>query len=70
MFIIIIQEGNRICTSNYAALHVVKKSVINMGIKLQNNLPTEIKQIENFKDVKNKLKNFYYKTAFILYKSF
>jgi hypothetical protein len=27
-----------------------------MGIKLHNNLPTEIKIIENFKDFKNKLK--------------
>jgi hypothetical protein len=46
-----------------------KKSVINMGIKLHNNLPTEIKRIENFKDFKDKFKFFYYKTAFILYKS-
>jgi hypothetical protein len=35
-----------------------KKSVINMGIKLHNNLPTDIKRIENFKDFKNKLKIF------------
>ena len=47
-----------------------KKSVTNMGIKLHNNLPTETKRIENFKDFKSKLKSFYYKTAFFLYKSF
>jgi hypothetical protein len=41
-----------------------------MGIKLHNNLPTEIKRIDNFKNFKNKLNFFYYKTAFILYKSF
>jgi hypothetical protein len=41
-----------------------------MGIKLHNNIPTGIKRIENFKDLKNRLKFFYYKTAFIIYKSF
>jgi hypothetical protein len=44
--------------SNYAALLVVKKSVINMGIKRHNNLPTELKRIDNFKVFKNKLKSY------------
>jgi hypothetical protein len=41
-----------------------KKSVINMEIKLHNNLPTEIKRIENFKDFKNKLKFFLLQNCF------
>jgi hypothetical protein len=41
--------------SNYAALLVVKQSVINMGIKIHNNLPSELKRIETFKVFKNKL---------------
>jgi hypothetical protein len=35
-----------------------------MGIKLHNNLPTEIKRIENFKDFKNKLKIFLLQNCF------
>jgi hypothetical protein len=30
--------------SNYAALLVVKKNVIKMGIKMHNNLPSELKK--------------------------
>jgi hypothetical protein len=47
-----------------------KKSVINMGIKIHNNLPFKLKRIGNFKVFKNKLKTYYYKTVFILCKSF
>jgi hypothetical protein len=35
-----------------------KKSVINMGIKIFNGLPLELKTIENFKVFKKKLKNY------------
>jgi hypothetical protein len=38
--------------SNYAKLLVVKQSVINMGIKIHNNLPSEIKRIENSRFLK------------------
>jgi hypothetical protein len=41
-----------------------KKSLINMGIKLHNNLPTEIKRIVNFKDFKSKLKFFLLQNCF------
>jgi hypothetical protein len=41
-----------------------KKIVLNMGIKLHNNLPTEIKRIENFKDFKYKLKFFLLQNCF------
>jgi hypothetical protein len=65
--IFITQKGNRIWMSNYATLFTVKKSVINVGIKIHN-LPSELKRVENFEVFKNKLKS-YYETAFILYKS-
>jgi hypothetical protein len=56
---------------NYATLLIVKKkSVINMGIKIHDTLPYKLKRIENVKVLKNKLKVIYYKTIFILYKSF
>jgi hypothetical protein len=35
--------------SNYASLLIVKKSVINMGIKIHNNLPSELKRIKFLK---------------------
>jgi hypothetical protein len=47
-----------------------KKSVINMGIKIHNKLPFELKRMENFKIFRNQLKVIYYKTVFILYKTF
>jgi hypothetical protein len=42
---------------NYAAL-LIEKNVINMGIKIHNNLPSELRRIENFKVFKNKLKSY------------
>jgi hypothetical protein len=44
--------------SNYAILLIVKKSVSNTGIKIHNNLPFELKRIEYFKVLKNKLKSY------------
>jgi hypothetical protein len=35
-----------------------KKNVINMGIKLYNRLPLELRKIEGFKEFKHKLKLF------------
>jgi len=35
-----------------------KKSVINMGIRLYNKMPTKIKQLESFWDFKQRLKLF------------
>jgi hypothetical protein len=40
-----------------------------MGIKIHNNLASELKWVENFNVFKNKLKS-YYKTIFIPYESF
>jgi hypothetical protein len=45
-------------------------SVINMGIKLHNNLPTEMKGIENFKDFKNKFKIFLLQNCFYSFQEF
>jgi hypothetical protein len=50
--------------TNYAKLLVTKKSVINMGIKIHNNLPLEIKRIENVKVFKNKLKSYLLQNCF------
>jgi hypothetical protein len=44
-------------TLTCATLLIVKKSVINMGIKMHDNLPSELKRIENFKVFKNTLKS-------------
>jgi hypothetical protein len=44
--------------SNFVILIIVRKSVINMEIKIFNGLPLELKSIENFKVFKNKLKNY------------
>jgi hypothetical protein len=41
-----------------------KKSVINMGIKIHNNLPSELKRIENLKVFKNKLKSYLLQNCF------
>jgi hypothetical protein len=41
-----------------------KRSVINMGIKIHNNLPSEWKRIENFKVFKNKLKSYLLQNCF------
>jgi hypothetical protein len=38
--------------------HCQKKSVINMGIKIHNNLLFELKRIENFKVFNNKFKSY------------
>ena len=35
-----------------------KRSVINMGIKLYNTMPTNIKQLESFRDFEERLKLF------------
>jgi hypothetical protein len=51
-------KGNRIYMSNYATLLICKTSVINMGIKIHNNLPSELKRTENFKVFKNKLESY------------
>jgi hypothetical protein len=49
---------------NYATLLVAKTSVINMGIKIHNSLPPELKRIENFKVFKNKLKSYLLQNCF------
>jgi hypothetical protein len=41
-----------------------KISVINIGIKIHNNLPSELKRIENFKVFKNKLKSYLLQNCF------
>jgi hypothetical protein len=41
-----------------------KKSVINMGTKIYNNLPLEIKSIDNFKVFRRKLKSYLLHSAF------
>jgi hypothetical protein len=61
-------KGNRICMSNYETLLV--KSVINMGIKLHNSLPTELKRIRNFKVFKNKLNCYLLQNCFYSLKDF
>jgi hypothetical protein len=47
-----------------------KKSVTNMGIKICNNLPSEIKTTQNFKAFKLKLKNYLLLNAFYSLKEF
>jgi hypothetical protein len=44
--------------SNYATLLIVKISVINMAVKVHNNLPFELKRIENYKLLQNKLNGY------------
>jgi hypothetical protein len=58
IFVITTQKENRICMSNYATMLTVKKGVINMGIQIHNNLPSELKRIESVKFFKNKLKSY------------
>jgi hypothetical protein len=41
-----------------------KISVINMGIKIHKNLPFELKRINNFKVLKNKLKSYLLENCF------
>jgi hypothetical protein len=41
-----------------------QKCVINMGINIHNNLPFELKRIENFKVFKNKLKSYLLQNCF------
>jgi hypothetical protein len=43
-----------------------QKSVINMGIKIHNNLPIRLKRIENFKVFKNKLKSYLLQSCFLV----
>jgi hypothetical protein len=64
MSISITPDGNGICMSNYAALLIVKKGVINMGINIRNNLPSELKRIEHFKVLKKKLKSYLLQNCF------
>jgi hypothetical protein len=47
-----------------------KKSVINRGTKIYNNLPLEIKSVENFKVFKKKLKNYLLHSAFYCLQEF
>jgi hypothetical protein len=47
-----------------------KKSVTNMGIKIYNNLPFEIKTTQNFKAFKRTLKDYLLLNAFTRLKSF
>jgi hypothetical protein len=42
----------------------VQKSVINMGIKIHNSLLPELKRIDNFKVLKNKLKRYLLQNCF------
>jgi hypothetical protein len=44
-----------------------QKSVINMGIKIHNNLSSELKIIETFKVFKNKLKRYLLQNCFYLF---
>jgi hypothetical protein len=41
-----------------------------MGIKIHNNLPSELRIIDHFKVLKNKFKSYLLQNVFILYKSF
>jgi hypothetical protein len=43
---------------------------MNMGIKLYNNLPTEIKKADRFKLFKNKLRNFLLQQSFYYVEEF
>jgi hypothetical protein len=56
--------------SNHVTPHVIKKSVTNMGIKIYNNLPSEIKTTQNFKAFKHKLKDYLLLNAFYSLKEF
>jgi hypothetical protein len=47
-----------------------KKNIINMGIKIFNNLPLELKSIENFKDFKGKLKSYLLHSTFYSFQEF
>jgi hypothetical protein len=47
-----------------------KKSVTNMGIKIYNNLPSEIKTTQNFKAFKRKLKDYLLLNVFYSLKEF
>jgi hypothetical protein len=49
---------------NFVKQIAVKKSVINMGIKIFNSLPPELKSVENVKVFKKKLKNYLLHRAF------
>jgi hypothetical protein len=65
MFIIMVQEVKVTSMFYLVTCHVVK-SVTNMGIKLYNNLPTEIKKAYRFKLFKNKLRFFFTTAIFLL----
>jgi hypothetical protein len=47
-----------------------QKSVVNMGIKLFNRLPTKIKQLDNYKNFKREVKNFLVHNAFYTIEEF
>jgi len=53
---ITIPEGKKIFISSRVEHHHSKKSVINTGIKLFNHLPSELKQLHDFKPFRKKLK--------------
>jgi hypothetical protein len=55
--------------SNYATLLIVK-NVINMGIKIHNNLPFKLIRIENVKDFKNKLESYLLQNCFYSLREF
>jgi hypothetical protein len=50
--------------SSFVILIVVKKTVMNMGIKIFSSLPHELKGIEHFKVFKRKAKNYLLRSAF------
>jgi hypothetical protein len=50
---------------NYTEFHIIKKrSVVNEGIKLYNNLPLELKNVSDFKSFKKKLKCYLLNSSF------
>jgi hypothetical protein len=63
-FIAKTQYINLTCMFNFVILIIAKKSVINMRIKILNNLPLELKSVENFTVYKRKLKSYLLHGAF------
>jgi hypothetical protein len=58
MSISMMHEGRWISKSNRQGLTKIKKSVISMGSKLYNKLPSYIKELDNYRAFKRELKSF------------